>query len=48
MAEISFKLLLIFALALMAGPALAALGQQGRYLAVLGDGRNIAGDTLTG
>ena len=42
-----FNQLLIFAFGL-AVLASSALGQQGRYLAVLGDGRRISGDKLTG
>jgi len=42
-----FNLLLIFAFGL-APLASAALGQQSRYLAVLGDGRRVSGDKLTG
>ena len=42
-----FNQLLIFAFGL-ASLASSAPGQQGRYLAVLGDGRRVAGDKLTG
>jgi len=42
-----FNQLLIFAFGL-ATLASSALGQQGRYLTVLGDGRRVTGDKLTG